>query len=105
MEEIKLMMGSPGSIGSAVGRSDRAVRPVEAAIALAPRPPVLADDAVQEHLPVAGAAVRGGQRLGIPGRPQRPAQPAAATIGKLGRRREEVVVREEEHVKKQRRAE
>jgi len=47
---------------------------------------------------VAGA-VRGGQRLGLLGRLQRPAQPAAATVAEQLGRREEGVVREEEKLK------
>jgi hypothetical protein len=93
----------PVGVGGAVGRAERAVWPAEAGVALAPRPPVLAGDAVQERLPVARAA-GGGHRLGLPGRPQRPAQPAAAAIGEEPGRREEVV-REEQRVEQQRGAE
>lgn len=59
---------SPVGVDGAVGRPDGAVRPFEAGVALAPGPPVLADDAIQEHAAVAGASRR-GHGLGIPGRP------------------------------------
>ena len=99
----------PVGVGGAAGRPEGAVRPAEAGVALAPGPPaVLADDAVEERLPVA-RAVDGGHRLGLPGRLQRPAEPAAAAAGRVDtiqqpRRRQEVA-REEDGVEKQRRAE
>ena len=100
----------PVGVGGAAGRPEGAVRPAEAGVALAPGPPaVLADDAVEERLPVA-RAVDGGHRLGLPGRLQRPAEPAAAAAGRVDtiqqpRRRRQEVAREEDGVEEQRRAE
>ena len=94
----------PVGVGGAVGRAKGAVRPAEAAVALAPGPPVLAGDAIEEHLPVA-RALHGGHRLGLPGRLQRPGEPAAAAtvvVTEQQRRREDEVVREEDGVEEQR---
>ena len=94
----------PVGVGGAVGRAKGAVRPAEAAVALAPGPPVLAGDAIEEHLPVA-RALDGGHRLGLPGRLQRPGEPAAAAtvvVTEQQRRREDEVVREEDGVEEQR---
>lgn len=92
----------PVGVGGAVGRAKGAVRPAEAAVALAPGPPVLAGDAIDEHLPVA-RALHGGHRLGLPGRLQRPGEPAPAPVvteQQPGRREE--VVRDEDGVQEQR---
>lgn len=98
----------PVGVGGAVGRAKGAVRPGEAAVALAPGLPVLAGDAIEEHLAMA-RALDGGHRLGLPGRLQRPGEPAAAAAGAAtvvateepGGRRVEVV-REEDGVEEQR---
>jgi hypothetical protein len=95
---------APVSVGGAVGRPERAVRPGEAGVALAPGPAILAGDAVQEHLPVAGA-VGGGRPFGLPGCLQRPAQPAAVVAAHAKPVRPEEVVNDEDGVEEQRRVE
>jgi hypothetical protein len=89
----------PVSVGCAVGRPDRAVGPAEAAVTLARRSPVLADEAIQEHVPMAGALCS-GHRLCLAGRLQRPAELATGTLVEQGRREE--MVCEEHGVEEQR---